>query len=66
MKRFDVTQSFTDVIQIVFENARTDADCGRAIAQESLDSITVLHHEVSFFMAECFKYLVGPGRHVHE
>ncbi|MNI52191.1 hypothetical protein D3C73_1069550 [compost metagenome] len=36
------------------------------MAQEGLDGITVLHHEIRLFRTERFKHLVGSGRHVHE
>ncbi|MCY1187822.1 hypothetical protein D9M73_288540 [compost metagenome] len=66
LQRFNVPQGIAYVIQVVLENARANADCGRAMTQEGLDDITVLHHEIRFFRAKRFNDLVGPGRHVHE
>ncbi|MNX99323.1 hypothetical protein D3C86_1317650 [compost metagenome] len=66
MQRFDFFQGFADVIQIIFENTRADTNGVRAEAQDSLDGIPVLHHEIRFFRAKRFKHLIGPGCHIHK
>ena len=66
LQHFNIPQSTAYVIQIALENARADTDSARAIAQEGLDYIPVLHHEIRFLRAKRFKHLVGPGCHIHE
>ncbi|MNN11800.1 hypothetical protein D3C81_1247720 [compost metagenome] len=66
MQRFHFTQGTANVIQIILENTRADANGARTEAQDCLDGIPMFHHEIRFCRAERFKYLVGPGCHIHE
>lgn len=66
LQRFNVPQGIAYVIQVVLENTRANANSVRAIGQEGLDDITVLHHEIRLFGAKRFNDLVGLGCHVHE